>query len=130
LTTFPVAVRGSSSTNSTSRGHLEAREVLANVRAHAVGVEVGVGLEHDEGSQALPVLVIVDADDRDVGDLGMIGQEVLDLAREDVLPAGDDHLVVTPGDEQPALLVDVADIAGREQAVKGQSYRHRSCSRP
>ena len=47
----------------------------------------------------------------------MVGEQVLDLAREDVLAAGDDHLVVAAVDEQAAARVEVADVAGRHQAV-------------
>ena len=43
---------------------------------------------------------------------GVVGEQVLDLAREDVLAAGDDHLVVAAVDEQPPALVEVPDVAG------------------
>ena len=49
--------------------------------------------------------------------VGVVGEQVLDLAREDVLAAGDDHLVVAAVDEQPPVLVEVADVAGGHQAV-------------
>src|SRR4051794_26883157 len=43
----------------------------------------------------------------------MLGKEILDFAREDVLAAGDDHLVVTTLHEQPPLIVDSADVSCR-----------------
>ena len=43
--------------------------------------------------------------------------QLLDLGREDVLAAGDDHVVVAAVDEQPAVLVDVPDVAGRHHPV-------------
>ena len=45
-------------------------------------------------------------------DRRVVGEQVLDLAREDVLAAGDDHLVVAPVDEQPPVAVEVPDVAG------------------
>ena len=42
----------------------------------------------------------------------MPGQQVLDLSREHVLAAGDDHVVVAAVDEQPPVGVEVADVAG------------------
>ena len=45
----------------------------------------------------------------------MLAEQVLDLGREDVLAAGDDHLVVAALDEQPALLVEPAEVAAGHQ---------------
>lgn len=42
----------------------------------------------------------------------MKGQAVLDLLRVDVHPAGDDHERLSIGEEQEAVLIDVADVAG------------------
>jgi hypothetical protein len=47
------------------------------------------------------------------------------LAREDVLAAGDDHLVVAAGDEQAAVLVEVADVARGHQAADDLLARRR-----
>ena len=44
-------------------------------------------------------------------------EQLLDLGREDVLAARDDHLVVAPVDVQPPLGVEVADVAGGHQAL-------------
>ena len=81
-------------------------------------VEFGALAEDHERLQPLAELLVVDADHRDLLDRVVVGEQVLDLAREHVLAAGDDHLVVAPVDEQPALVVEVADVAGREQAVE------------
>ena len=43
-------------------------------------------------------------------------QDGLDLRRGDVLAAADDRVVRPPVDEQVAVLVQVADVAGREPA--------------
>ena len=47
----------------------------------------------------------------------VVGEQVLDLAREDVLAARDDHLVVAAVDEQAPAVVEVADVAGGHQAA-------------
>ena len=44
-------------------------------------------------------------------------QAALDLHRRDVLAAGDDHIVDAPGDEQIAVAVQVAGVAGEIPAV-------------
>src|ERR1700728_1323761 len=69
---------------------LVAGEVLLDVFLDRVLVEIGVLAGDDERLQALAELVVGDADDGGLFDLGMVGEQVLDLAREDVLAAGDD----------------------------------------
>jgi hypothetical protein len=71
----------------------------------------------DDRLQALAELLVVDAEHRHLGDRLVAGEQVLDLAREHVLAARDDHVVVAAVDEQAALRVEVADVAGRHQAV-------------
>ena len=68
-------------------------------------------LDDDEGLQPLAELVVLDPDHRGLDHRLVVGEQVLDLAREDVLAAGDDHLVVAAVDEEAALGVDVADVA-------------------
>ena len=57
------------------------------------------------------------ADDRGVGDRGMLDEAVLDLDAVDVLAAADDHVLLAVGDEEEAVVVDVADVAGVQPAV-------------
>ena len=73
-------------------------------------VRLRLAAEHDERLQSLPELLILDADRRGLLDLLVAGEQLLDLGREHVLAAGDDHLVVASVDEQPALVVEVADV--------------------
>ena len=68
-------------------------------------------------SQPLAEVGVLDADHRGVCDRGVGEEQLLDLAREHVLAAGDDHLVVAAVDEEPPGGIEVADVAGREQAV-------------
>ena len=53
---------------------------------------------------------------RDVVDLGVCEEQVLDLTGKHVLTAADDHVVGSAGDEQQTV-VEVADVAGRHQTV-------------
>ena len=118
LSTLPVALRGSSSRKTTSRGTLKrARLALTCVLDVALGERRARRCARRRpaaaGRSARPSTPIaatsVDAVER--------GDRVLDLAREDVLAARDDHLVVAAVDEQAPLLVEVADVAGGHEAV-------------
>jgi hypothetical protein len=46
----------------------------------------------------------------------MTGEHLLDLDRVDVLAARDDHVLDPVGEEEVALLVDVAAVAGPQPA--------------
>src|SRR3954452_6867712 len=94
---------------------LVAREVLLDVVLDVLRAE-GAVLD-DHGLQALAELVVVDAEDGDVGHALVRVQQLLDLTREDVLTARHDHVVVAAVDEEAALGVEMADVSGREQAV-------------
>ncbi len=72
---------------------------------------------HDERLQALAELLVGDADDGGLFDVGVLGEQVLDLAREHVLAAADDHLVVAAVDEQASVRVEVPDVAGAHQPL-------------
>ena len=71
----------------------------------------------DEGLQPLAKLLVLDADYRRLHHGLVVGEQVLDLAREDVLAAGDDHLVVAAVDEKAPCGVQMADVAAAEEAV-------------
>ena len=87
-------------------------------------VSTSPSVDH-ERAQPLAVVVVVDADRGDVLDVLVAREAVLDLLGEDVLAAGDDHLVVAALDEQAAVLVEAADVAA---ATSGR--RSSPCSRP
>ena len=48
---------------------------------------------------------------------GVLVEDLLDLARVDVVAAADDELLLAVDDEEVAVLVDAADVAGAEPAV-------------
>ena len=89
---------------------LVAGEVRLDVLLDLVGRHLLLG--HDDGLQPLAELLVVDAEDRDLLDRVVALEQLLDLRREDVLAAGDDHVVVAAVDEQPPVVVEVADVAG------------------
>ncbi len=55
--------------------------------------------------------------DGDFGHCRVQRQQALNLDRRDVLAAGDDHIVDSPGDEQIAVGVDQAGIASKIPAA-------------
>src|SRR5665647_564205 len=104
-------------------GQHEARDLVPLDELLAAGegdaLRPGVGLElvevrHDQRGDELPSA----ADDDGRPDIGVRLEEVLDRLGGDVLAAGRDQDVLLPvGDDEEALLVDVADVAGLEPAV-------------
>lgn len=64
---------------------------------HCRGVEgVGTGAHLDPRADLFTVFLIGHADHLDVVDVGMGVQELLDLARVDVLTTADDHVLMRP----------------------------------
>src|SRR5215475_831177 len=80
-----------------------------------------LGLDHatplDEGGNDLAPALVRNPDHGHLGDCGMQRQAALDLDRRDILPAADDHVVDAAGDEEIAITVDVAGIAGEIPAA-------------
>src|SRR5262249_60077938 len=52
-----------------------------------------------------------------LGDCGVQRQAASDLARRNILPAADDHVVDAAGDEEIAVTVEISGIAGEIPAV-------------
>src|SRR5919197_224102 len=81
-------------------GDLVAGEVGLDVALDVVLAQIGALVRDHESLQPLAEVLVVD------------------LAGEHILPPGDDHLVVTAVDEEPALLVEVPHVAGRQEALE------------
>ena len=77
-------------------------------------------LRLDDGHHDLAPLVVGHADHADVADRGMAEQHRLDLGRIDVHAAGDDEVGAAVGEEEVAVVVDVADVAEREVVAAGR----------
>src|SRR5262249_31331588 len=93
---------------------LVVRYALATPRLEGRPVERGVLRALDDRDQRSPPARVGDADHRHVDDVGMRGEDVLDLERVDVHAARDDHVVLAVGDEEIAVGVEVAHVADRE----------------
>ena len=97
--------------------HLVPGQVVLDVKLDLLGVLLRAGLENNEGTQPLSEVNVVDTDHGGVGDILTLDKQVLDLLREHVLTAGDDHVVVAAVDEQQPVFVEVAHIAAGHVAV-------------
>ena len=75
---------------------------------------VGGILGGDHRAGALALLRVGQADDRDVADLGVGVEHVLDLLGADVLALADDDVLEPAGDGDVAVGVDVAQVARAE----------------
>jgi hypothetical protein len=62
-------------------------------------------------------LLVVDADYDCFGDAFVSVEQLFDFDRIHVLPTGDDHVVLAADHKQPAPRVEVAAVAGGQQAV-------------
>src|SRR5947209_20401683 len=71
----------------------------------------------DEGDHLLAVAGIRAADHCRHLDCGMLEQGVLDIAGVDVEATTDDQVLLAVDDEQVAVLVEIAEIAGVQPAV-------------
>ena len=76
-----------------------------------------VAIALDEGGDDFAPFFVGDTDHGDLIDIRMQRQAALDLDRRDVLAAGDDHVVDAAGDEQVAVGIDVAGVAGKVPAL-------------
>ncbi|SHS70312.1 Uncharacterised protein [Mycobacteroides abscessus subsp. abscessus] len=66
----------------------------------------------NECMQYLPEVVIGYPDDDGIGNTGVRGQAVLHFTGEDIFAAGDNHVVGTAIDVQPAVGIEMSHIAG------------------
>ena len=69
---------------------------------------------HDQPGDVGPLV----AHHHGLGDLGLQGQHALDLLGRDIVAlVVDDHVLLAVGDDDPALVVDMADVPGVEPAI-------------
>jgi hypothetical protein len=80
-------------------------------------VRDGSAVGHDVGHRPLAEHVVDRADHRGRADAGLREQDLFDLPGVDLLPAPVDHVVGPPDEEQVAVLVQVAEVAGVQPAV-------------
>jgi len=75
------------------------------------------GPRDDERDDGLARARVRFADHRDVGDVGVLREHLLDLTRVHVEPGDDDHVLGALDEREPAVVVDYADVAGVQPAV-------------
>src|SRR3954464_12781826 len=85
--------------------------------AHVVLGRVLTVLEHHRGADLLPHLLVGHRDHGGLGHGGVLVEDLLDLARVDVVAAADDHVLLAVDDEEVAVLVDAGHVARVEPAV-------------
>src|ERR1700722_17537618 len=61
------------------------------------------GLERHDGGDLFAERLVRHADDRGLGDRGVLVQHLLDLPRVDVVTAADDHVLLAVHDEEEAV---------------------------
>ena len=71
----------------------------------------------DPGRDDLAVPGVGQADDGDLGDAGVVVQELLDLGRIDVLAPPDDQLLAAADDPVVAVVALAGEVAGVKPAV-------------
>src|SRR6476620_2119135 len=97
--------------------HLIAGQMLFDVGLDVLLADAGaVGLDH-ERAQPVPPLLVLHAHRGGLDDVGMTADQILHLGGKHVLAARHDHFVVATADVQQAVLVEIADIAGRHEPV-------------
>src|ERR687894_55864 len=98
-------------------GDLVVSYVLAAVLLGVLFGQGGILFLYDGGGDSLAVLLVRDAVDLDVGDLGMGVEELLDLARIDVLAAADDHVICPAGYLEVTVLVHDRQVPGMQPSI-------------
>src|SRR5262249_7483168 len=104
-------------------GVLVRRDPVLHVRPQFLGRGRGAGLERDGRADLLAELVVGDPDHGRLGDRGMLVEDLLDLARVDVVAAADDHLLLAVHDEEVAVLVHPGQVTSPEPAVRDRLGR-------
>ena len=110
---LPEGVSGKASTNSQRTGVLYAASRSRQYARSSCGVRRRLtGGYADEGGDHLTPLRVGQAEDRHLGDGRVIEEDILDLARVDVLAAADDHVLDPALDAQVAPAVEGRQVPG------------------
>src|SRR5271166_2450057 len=80
-------------------------------------------LERHGGTDLLAEFVMQDPDHGNLGDRRVLIQDLLDLARIDIEPAADDHVLLPVDNVEVAILVDSAEVTGAEPAAGNRRGR-------
>ena len=70
------------------------------------------GFENHEGFHGLPPVPVRDANGYGLGDLGVLGQDLIDVLGINIEPAGNDHVLFDVQDVEISVLIHAGDVAG------------------
>src|SRR3954454_6880455 len=84
--------------------HLVVGELALHVRPQLVRAGTRAVTQHHVRDERLTEPLVLYADNRGVGDVGVLVQTVLDLGGEHVLTTRHDHVVVAALDKEPTVL--------------------------
>ena len=119
LRTLPAGLRGSGwSTNQKRVGTAKAANRSRTWLASSSAVTLWPGRRTTTAPTSSPSVGSGHADDRAVGDRGVLEEGGLDLDGVDVLAAADDDVLGAVDDVDEAVVVDAGDVAGVEPAVR------------
>src|SRR6476646_9011199 len=76
-----------------------------------------VGAPYDDRLDRLAPLLVRHTDDGDLGNAWVRADDVLDLAREDVEPARDDHVLLAVDDGEEGVGILAGDVTGVQPAT-------------
>ena len=100
------------------RGSFQRDEPVGAAGAQAGGVDgVGVGAADDNRGDLLGTQPVGHAEHGAFGDPGLGGEHLLDFLGADVLARALDHVLDPADEEEPAVLVEGALVAGADPAV-------------
>src|SRR5712672_4085114 len=97
--------------------HLVVGELCLEAGAKGGDIERSAGLRLHHRHQRLAEFLIGNAEHRAIMDAGNGVQRRLDLGRIDVDTAGNHHVALAVTDKDIAVLVDIADVAGRNESL-------------
>ena len=123
LSTLPTLERGRSGQTSTCLGAFTLPIRSLTNAISSAGSTLLPGAQLDHGGDPLAPLLVRQPDHRAVLDGRVRHQRLLDLGRVHVEAAGDDHVLGPVDDEQEAVVVEVADVAGVVPAVRATPRR-------
>ena len=113
--------RGRAASKSIDRGHLKAARCSRQNASSSASISGPGALRveqlHD-GLHLLAEVVVGHAEHRDVGHRGWMHEHVLGLLRVDVHAAADDREALAVGEVEVAVVVEVADVAEVEPALR------------
>ena len=123
LSTFPEGLRGNASRKVTARGTLNRASWPRQWSRRSSAVARGTLAQDDEGHRDLAPPVVRTAHHGRLEHGVVLVEHTLDLRAGDVLAARHDHVLEPIDDEQIAVLVTDADVAGVEPSPGERSWR-------